>query len=671
MADREQIIRVVYEATAAEQAARARSQAEQRRTREDAEVAKTAAKDVAKTSGDVDKDMRRMKAEAAKEAAQRVKDLNRSLDDEDKRRADRSKALDKEIAQMKAQAAKEAADKVKAFNRELDLDDKRKEEALKKQQQEWQRTNDTVVGAAKAVGMFVVAQLGLNSAAAAMAAIYERFEKIREASIEGANRMIAQAAGMRSLSSVMGQTGQPSLTQVEMLRLGAQTMQTPEEAATMHQAAMGKGFGAVQAGLVSREELDKALVFQGRRQVLYGESPEAMGMISGMLPMLSEKKGQTGEQLEALNQRLDEIRKLAGYKSYAQAVGQIEKVSPYVLKGIETGPMAMALTGAAALAGSPEEAGMHHEQAMQAVTVGMMRSRHMKVLPEMAQQFVTTAEYFKGLKSKEGKPVTDQMEAHERLLAVVDDVIRAEDEARKAGKHFEGTLYLTQKGFLNQEHMLAITGLAGVERKGLLRPLIAAAQAPLVAPGPGVGVGADWEQAKRDPVFANIIAEREADLAEQATFAKDRFRNVQARAAYARLGGKGKFGEALEPILGRTDFNLYEAIWEPRRDIEMEAQRQILDQAGKAGVKLPFDTGGGATGHPHFVGWERLFDIAQQTGAAGGRILPGPNDDANAANLKRIADNTDRLLGLGGPAPAVARAPNVVIQPEPAGRMGN
>ena len=43
-----------------------------------------------------------------------------------------------------------------------------------------------------------------------------------------------------------------------------------------------------------------------------------------------------------------------------------------------------------------------------AVTIGMMRNRGMKVLPEERDQFLKTAEYFKTLTDAGGKKLTDQ-----------------------------------------------------------------------------------------------------------------------------------------------------------------------------------------------------------------------------------------------------------------------
>jgi hypothetical protein len=661
MDTQKQIIEVHYVATQAQKDAAKFAADEMKRTKDMAAAAAKAAKE----TGEAQKKAAKEATDAKKKAAKETTDAEKRANAERKQNEDLllkwsareyKERVNAQIREAKRLAAEEKKAAVEAA--------KAKEAAAKKAQEQWAAQNEAMVGTIKSIAAMGLGFSTLSAASVVLDTIYERFAKLRQVSLESSQKVLEQALGMRSLSSVMNQTGAPSRTQVAMLGLAAKTGQTPEDAAALMQSALSKGYGAVTAGLISEEELKKAATFQGMRQTLYGESPEALGAILGMLPQMSERKGQTGEEIEALNQRLDEIRKLAGYKNYAQAVGQVERVSPYVLKGIYTGPMAMALTGAMALGGPPEEAGTHLQHATQAVTVGMMRARKMKVLPEDDRQYQTTAEYFRKLKDAGGNAVTDQMPAHERILAVVNDIVKAEDEAVKAGKHFEGTLYLTQQGFINEQHMLALTALAGVHKKGLLMPMIAAGTAPIGPIAPGEGIQAQFVEARRDPAMAELFAQRETDLAEAQVGAQGRFRDVQARMAFNRLGGKGKFGEDVKDILGRTDFDWYEAIWEPRHRVELEAQHKVLGDARAAGVKLDPRLGLGARpGSEVFLGWERLFGIFQQSQGKGGSPLFSPNDAANARNLQRIADNTDRLMGHPGAPPPVGIPTPIVLPP--------
>ena len=203
--------------------------------------------------------------------------------------------------------------------------------------------------------------------------------------------------------------------------------------------------------------------------------------------------------------------------------------------------------------------------------------------------------------------------------------------------------------------MLALAALTGVHRKGMLDQLITAGRAPIVPHQAGAGIDVDWQKFQRDPVAPR--SSRSGRPISPSRRPSPRIVSGTSRscAAFGRLGGKGKFGEEVEPIMKRWDTDWYEAIYEPRHNIEMEAQQQILKQVQEAGVKLPAGLGGGARpGSQVFLGWEKLFDISQQTGHAGGRVLPGPNDDANARALQQIAENTDRLLGVMGAGPPVA-----------------
>jgi hypothetical protein len=654
-----QVIQVVYEKSQAERDAEARSRAEIRRVNEEAVAVKKAAKE----KSDSEK-------KAAKETADEQKKQAKEAADEQKKQA-------KDATEDQRKRRKELADLVKSINSEIKaankiLDDADKQiDAAKKERDEARRRRirhqikDTEEGAAKAkevdaaflanvksIGLMGAAMVGLGSASAVLTTVWQRIVNIRRASVEGADDINRRAASMRSLSSMTNQMGSPSAKYVDVLKMTGKTFQTPEEARAMLQATMARGYGAVEAGLISEAELKRAAEFQGRRQVMIGESPEAMDDVLGLLSsMMGGKKGQTAEDVEALNQRLFELIRLGGYKSYTQGVGQLERSSEYVQKGIYSAPMAMALTSAFAHSGPPEEAAQKFQQATRAVTVGMMRNRGMKVLPEEQDQFMRTAAYFKTLRDAQGKPLSDQTAPEDRLMAVVADVMRAEDEAHKSGKKFYATDYLSHKGFVNQEDMLALAALSGVKRSGMLDQLMAKGRAPVTAQAAGAGINAEWDKFGRDPVGAEIIAERQIDLAEQAAFAKDRFRNIQFRAAYGRMGGMAKFGYKPEEMMTWWNSDPREITSQSRELIEINAQREILAQARKSGVDLPDRLGVSPRGAPHFLGWERLFDISQKTAERGGRVLPGPDSAVMDRNTKAIEDNTRALMGQP-PAPA-------------------
>ena len=118
----------------------------------------------------------------------------------------------------------------------------------------------------------------------------------------------------------------------------------------------------------------------------------------------------------------------------------------------------------------------------------------------------------------------------------------------------------------------------------------------------------------------------------------------------------------------RFEANPYELMWGAGRDVQMAAQREILAGARSKGIKVPQSrTGGFGQQAEVFLGWEKLFGIAQQTGAAGGRILPTPDAAAMDRNTAAIDKNTKALLG----ELPVGHAPAPVGAPAPAARLAN
>jgi hypothetical protein len=682
-----QVIEVLYEATEAERAARARSTAEIKRIKDEKEAARKAAKEAAeaqkqaaKEAADAQKKAAKEAADAQKKAAKEAADTERA---EKKRTTEIQRTEDRQILReykdrvngQIREAKRLAAAEVRAAAEA----ERAKRAAAVESTKTWEKQNQAIEGAVKGAAMFGAGMVGLSSASSILATITERFDKLRAASTEHAQKLIDEAAEMRSLSALMGQMGRPSSTYAEILKMTGKTYQTPAEARELVQGAMATGFGAIAAGLVSQADMKKLLEYQGRRQVILGESPRALGELVGMLPLLSEKKGQTAEELEALNQRLFELQRLGGFESYEQGMGQLKRASAYTMKGIYTAPMAQALLSAFADAGPQEEAATSLEHATRAVTVGMMRNRGMKVLPEEADQFMRTAEYFKTLTDARGNKLTDQTAPEERLMAVVRDIMAAEDTAHKAGRQFYATDYLTHKGFINQQDMLALAALTGVERKGMLGQLMTLGRAPLTPHQPGTGLDVEWEAFKRDPVGAQIIARREAEIASRAEEGGvGEFRNLMMARAYAKLGGKEAFGDELETIQNRNPWHPYEILGgqlvpHSKAGLQLAAQQELVAEALRSGV----DVGSLFPGcfNPRtqqleggFVGWEELFGLSQKTGERGGTILPGADPLTMGRNIQRIADGIDDLRGqkAGGPPNAVGAAGPRAAGPPPA-----
>jgi len=353
---RKQVIKVVYDSAEAEQKAEARSTEEQKRIKDDARAAKDAAKEQAKYTSDLDREMAKIKKEAAAEAAQKVKDVNESLNENDKRRAEASKQLDKEMAKIrkeaaaeaaqkvkdvneslnendkrraeaskqldremakiKSEAAREAADKVKAFNRQLDEDDKRKAAALKKQQAAWEKQNESIVGAAKSVGMFVLGMAGLNSAASIMSKIVEHFNAVRLAGLASGDDLIKYAKSLQSLGALEGTIGEPEAEVVSQLKFRAKTLQTPEAAAEMKKQMMASAQGAIDSGIVKKEVMQTFGESQGQLQVMLNESPSAIGKVAGAMPMMLGYKDVKLEEMQAMSEKIRLLAKGGGFQSY-------------------------------------------------------------------------------------------------------------------------------------------------------------------------------------------------------------------------------------------------------------------------------------------------------------------------------------------------------------------
>ena len=160
-------------------------------------------------------------------------------------------------------------------------------------------STEAIMGGIKAAGGFAAAMIGVSSAGQVLTAVLERFEKLRVAALEESHKMTEEAADLRRLSILEGNAGAPSLTQARQLALRGETNQTAQEAAAMTEAARASGYGAIQAGRVSKEDFDKFLVSQGRLQTLTHADARAVGQAAGMMPMLTGKKKNTAEDLEA------------------------------------------------------------------------------------------------------------------------------------------------------------------------------------------------------------------------------------------------------------------------------------------------------------------------------------------------------------------------------------
>jgi len=648
-----QVIRVVHEATEAERAARARSTAEQKRIREEADAVKKAAKEVS----DAQKSVAKEAAEAAKKAAREV------LANEKVTAAERKAAEDA----LQKWSVREYKDRVNQQIREakgLAVEEKRaaveaqqaKEEAVKRSTKEWENQNAAILGSVKSVALFSASMVGLNSVSSVLHMIVEQFNAVRVAGLKASADILDEALELCQLGALQGRMGQPSQQLMQQFAFRTKTLQTAAEAREMTTEAMASGFGAISAGLVSDVEFQKHLVTAGQLQKMTGAAPGAVGKMSGILPMVTGKKVNRAKDLNVLMERLYEEQKLGGFKDYGQAATQFAGSAEYVMKGVYNAQAAQALLSAFAMAGQGETASERLSQVTKAVSAWVLRNRGMKVIPEYENLTERSGDYFKGL------GVTPNTKSEERILAVVEDLIKQEDATIAAGKNWNPMDYLYEKGFINVQSRESLAKLAGVERTGgQLSNIFGVGNTPL--PGTSGIPAAFGRSVTTDPALAREEARAMNRLAQaragMGVGGEGLFRDVMLEKAYAALGGEAVMGEGntLDVIKGRSWINPHEWVFGQRNQLEMEAQRQILETAKERGIKT--QTGertdartGLVTGHD-FLGWEGLFKIGQQTREAGGTLAP----DAAAGRTNDLLGEIRDLMKLTVPDKAGAPAP--------------
>jgi hypothetical protein len=664
VADNTQVIRVVYEATEAERAARARSSAEQKRLRDEANAAKKAAKEASDAQKAAAKEAADAAKKASKEAADTAKDAAKEGTEARKRAAQEAARAERAEIRKTAEISKledrlilrDYQMRVRAQAREAK---KASEESVKA----WQAQQDSIVGATKSVGLFAAGMLGLNSVSSILHMIVEQFNAVRVAGLKASADILDEALELRQLGALQGEMGQPSQQLLQQLAFRTKTLQTVGDAREMTVEAMASGFGAIKAGLVSDNEFQKHLVTAGQLQKMTGAEAGAVGKMSGILPMVTGKPVNTAADLDVLMERLYKEQQLSGFKDYGQAATQFAGSAEYVMKGVYNAPTAQALLSAFAMAGQAGTASERLSQVTTAVSAGVLRNRGMKVNPEYESLIERSGDYFKGL------GVTPNTKTEDRIMAVVKDLLAKEDEAKANGLNWNPMDYLLEKGFINVQSRESLAKLADVERTGgQLSNILELGNAPLADTS---GIQAQFERSKSvDPTMAreearatDRLAQFRAGLGGQG---EGLFRDEMIEKAYASLGGEAAFGKGntLETVMGRSVINPYELVFRQRQQVELEAQRQIIAAARQQGVRTPEV---GTRGDAIFLGWEKLFEIGQQTRAAGGTLAPETNPGKTNDLLTEIRDlmkltvpekgGAPRPVGGPGPAMGVPPAP--------------
>ena len=544
-------------------------------------------------------------------------------------------------------------------------------EAAARAKKQQEGMNSSVYDGVKAVGMMGAAMVGLGSASAVLATIAERFENIRKAALEAARNVVDQQGDLRGLAALQGRPGDVASIQAQQLALRSQTFQTEQDAVAMSVKAWASGAGAISQGLISDPEFQKSLIGAGKLQTLTGDDAGSVGRMAGLLPLISGQETNTAEGLGALQNQLYEIGRLGGFESYGQSVEQLGAASPYVMKGIYTAPVAQSLLSAFAHGGEGAKSAEYLAQATRAVSAGLLRDRGVKPAAGYEQDMMRSGKYFKSL------GVDTQMRPEERMMAVVKDLLRAEDESKAQGKYFMAYDYLMEKGFVNQEDKEALAKLAGVQRVGLLEPLLNMGRAPT---GAGGQQNAAFAKAVgTQPFYQREAAKFAAGTAESEVGGRGMFREIMEQNAYASLGGKTRFGEDLGTIQGRAWYNPMEMIYGARKQVDFQAQHMVLNAAEQAGIKRPdtfnYDSRTGVKTTERQLSWEELFNISEKTRAAGGAFAAGPDQERVNKSIDAFTAALDRFTAAqptakGGAAPATAQ-PAIPIMPTPRRTGGN
>ena len=639
----------------------------ERRGRDAANAQAKATKDAARVDRERAKEMATNAKEIEKINSERLARQRKAESDHAKFMADIGRAQVKRAADTARAEQRSAIDSAKVKQKaatdalraeKMAMEDKHRaamtqwseeQSANQEREESSKRQANATMGNIKAVGLYIAASFGLNSVGSILDKIYEKWEKIRRSTNEAAADIVDDAGKVRRLAAMEDNETTPSKSLAGVYSLMNKTSLNFDEALNYKTKAMSSMYGAIKAGVTTTGEADKALPQVAQLGQLAGAVCGAMGTLIGILPSVTGKrKGNTAADMTSLAQRLYKEQKLGGFEDMGQAANQFAKVSEYVTKGVYTAPEAQALLSAFALNSQGENAGERFEQITQAVNVGAMRDRGMKITPEMKKDYETSAKYFKKI------GVTEKTSSFDRVMAITKDLHKYEQETTAKGEKPNVTQYLIQHGFTNQEWGQAASKAGAAEFSGIMGELTELAHAPLT---PST-TPEDWETAKKDPFFKREAAKTQAELKSKATGSEGGegvaglgvFRENAMRQAYANLGGKTAFGEEFEAVRDRQWYEPYELINQSKVKLEREAQRMLVEEAEKRGANVEGafqyypGTQTGDRSKPVWKGWKSLYELGESNVRKGGDLIPGEEGGSTDQRLADINDGINRLI---------------------------
>jgi hypothetical protein len=619
-------------------------------------IATQAQKDAAKFASDEQKRTRETAAAGVKAA--------RELTENEKKEHAARTSLDRQRSNA---LVKEYRDRIAAQIREtrrLATEEKKaameaqvaKEKAAAAATKQWAAQDAAIMGSVKSVGMFAASMLGLSSATSVLSKIVEHFNAVRMASIASGDDLIKYAKELRSLGALEGNLGSPETTLVDQMAFRSKTLQTPEDAAAMTKAALASAQGAMDAKLVKPDVFKDFLTSQGQLQTMLGEDPKAIGNVAGAIPMMIGHKDASLEEMQAMSEKARLLAKGGGFDSYEQAATQLGKVMPWVTSGMMSMPEAMTMLSVEAHGGQGAEAGTRIDEMVRMTSMGRIRAKHMKLDPSVADESQVSSEYMKSI------GIEKNTSTYDRIKKISQDLMAQDQAAAAIGERFNPIEYMGEKGQVNMGSNYAAAHMFGQMKLGAFEPLEAEANK---VQDPAAQTRAFEAFVAGSPAAQRMRSDMGVEQVERLHGLQvgEPWKKTMMRQAYTSLGPN----KMNLPFDRAYDAGIMdpEGIWK-RHDLEAEAQRMILGEATKVGVKTPGVNTGGFGGAAVQLPWEQLQAIAQKTAAAGGQMTPAVDPAKTNELLSQIRD----LLRAQSPAAgkgAVVK-PLIVAPPGPAAR---
>lgn len=497
--------------------------------------------------------------------------------------------------------------------------------------------------------------LGLQSASQIVSTFVDHFDKIRLYAGKTADDVQRMRESLRELAALRGEMGITGPTLAHVSDVTRQTLQRPQEVEAMEQAAIGVGELAIGKS-ISKGEFDKSLVAAGRMQTLEGGSSDAYGQMVGQIALQSDHE-MKAEEVEARLDRMFKIQQPGGFRTFTQASQQYAQLNPLVMNKILSPEEAMGTLSAFSVS-NPAEASSKTEQLVRATLANQIRSRGMKVGPDI--DIEKTNEYFKRIKADQD---TNPIKIVEKIAA---DLKQREASAKAAGKDFSAYKELELHGFANQQDILAIMDMAGMINTDNIAKINTAQNAPLEMGAPDKGpISTRFNARQNDPFMQRRKTEVAEQLADTQRGVQEEPLQIALQAAHARLKRQGKLTGSYE--------EWRDAGWLDRTTQDMLLGGKHLQVYSEAGDTLRRQLRErGDTKDLGFTNTEdTLRGLATRVQQSGGDLTAGTAKDMadSAASIKQSVEEFKGAVrdmnggakpaAAGGHAPAMMPPPNL------------